>query len=119
MLAFAPAEAREDFARLVGNRFELEPQTDGDLGQRMAAFFTGALASGAERVVLVGTDSPTLPVEYIEKAFEECDILVTSGGASVGEMDFIKEAFEASGGTMEFWKVAIKPGRPFVFGRAA
>ena len=50
-------------------------------------------------------------------AFNQCDAVVTSGGVSVGEMDFIKRAFEQIGGELEFWKVAIKPGRPFVFGR--
>jgi molybdopterin molybdotransferase len=50
-------------------------------------------------------------------AFHECDAVVTSGGVSVGEMDFLKRAFEQIGGSLEFWKVAIKPGRPFAFGR--
>ncbi len=53
----------------------------------------------------------------LEKAFSECDIVITSGGVSVGEMDFVKAAFESLGGKMEFWKVAIRPGKPFVFGR--
>src|SRR6185437_7737288 len=42
---------------------------------------------------------------------------ITCGGVSVGEMDFVKSAFEELGGQLDFWKVAIKPGRPFVFGR--
>ena len=50
-------------------------------------------------------------------AFNQCDAVVTIGGVSVGEMDFLKRAFEQIGGSLEFWKVAIKPGRPFVFGR--
>jgi molybdopterin molybdotransferase len=50
-------------------------------------------------------------------AFSQCDAVVTSGGVSVGELDFIKQAFEQMGGELQFWKVAIKPGRPFVFGR--
>jgi molybdopterin molybdotransferase len=52
----------------------------------------------------------------LTQAFDKCDAVITSGGVSVGEMDFIKQAFEEAGGTLEFWKVAIKPGRPFVFG---
>jgi molybdopterin molybdotransferase len=52
----------------------------------------------------------------LQQAFEQCDVLITTGGVSVGEMDFIKEAFQQSGGSLEFWKVSIKPGRPFVFG---
>lgn len=55
-------------------------------------------------------------VEALRSAFDECDIVITSGGASVGEMDFVKEAFTTLGGTQEFWKVRIKPGKPFVFG---
>lgn len=53
----------------------------------------------------------------LETAFRECDMVVTSGGVSVGEMDFVKSAFEGIGGRLEFWKVSIRPGRPFVFGR--
>src|SRR5262249_10971757 len=39
------------------------------------------------------------------------------GGVSVGEFDFVKGAFERLGGKLEFWKVSIRPGKPFVFGR--
>ncbi len=53
----------------------------------------------------------------LTEALDQCDAVVTSGGVSVGEMDFIKSAFEQTGGELQFWKVAIKPGRPFVFGR--
>jgi molybdopterin molybdotransferase len=60
---------------------------------------------------LVGTQ------EALARAFAECDGVVTSGGVSVGEFDFVKAAFEKLGGELDFWKVAIKPGKPFVFGR--
>ena len=53
----------------------------------------------------------------LTRAFTECDIVITCGGVSVGEMDFVKSAFEELGGQLDFWKVAVKPGRPFVFGR--
>ena len=62
-------------------------------------------------------DSFEATVSALRHAFSTCDAVVTSGGVSVGEMDFVKCAFEAAGGTLEFWRVAIKPGRPFVFGR--
>ena len=61
--------------------------------------------------VLAGTS------QALADAFNQCDAVVTSGGVSVGEMDFLKLAFEQIGGRLEFWKVAMKPGRPFVFGR--
>jgi molybdopterin molybdotransferase len=53
----------------------------------------------------------------LETAFEQCDALVSSGGVSVGELDFVKNAIREIGGELAFWRVAIKPGRPFVFGR--
>ena len=53
----------------------------------------------------------------LETAFRECDLVITSGGVSVGEMDFVKAAFAALGGELQFWKVAIRPGKPFVFGQ--
>lgn len=53
----------------------------------------------------------------LARAFSESELVVTSGGVSVGEMDFVKTAFEALGGELQFWKVAMRPGRPFVFGR--
>jgi molybdopterin molybdotransferase len=53
----------------------------------------------------------------LEQAFAGCDALVTTGGVSVGELDFVKQAFEEIGGSMDFWKVAVKPGKPFAFGQ--
>ncbi|MHB8519161.1 MAG: molybdopterin molybdotransferase MoeA [Limisphaerales bacterium] len=53
----------------------------------------------------------------LEAAFADNDVVLTSGGASVGELDFVKAALHELGGELEFWKVAIKPGKPFVFGR--
>ena len=55
----------------------------------------------------------------LQRAFAECDAVVTTGGASVGRLDFVKAAFAELGGSQEFWKVAIKPGKPFVFGTLA
>ena len=44
------------------------------------------------------------------------DVLLTAGGASVGDADFVVDLLQEAG-QVEFWKVAIKPGKPFVFGR--
>jgi molybdopterin molybdotransferase len=62
-------------------------------------------------------DSLTETIHILEQALNECDAVVTTGGVSVGEHDLVKKAFESLGGKLEFWKVAIKPGKPFVFGR--
>jgi molybdopterin molybdotransferase len=49
-------------------------------------------------------------------AFSQCDLVLTVGGASVGELDLVKPAFSRLGGELHFWKIAIRPGRPFLFG---
>lgn len=45
------------------------------------------------------------------------DVLVTTGGASVGDYDLVQKAFAAEGMTLSFWKVAMRPGRPLMHGR--
>lgn len=55
--------------------------------------------------------------QALEKAIAENDVVLTSGGVSVGELDFVKAAFRELGGQIDFWRVAIKPGKPFVFGK--
>lgn len=44
------------------------------------------------------------------------DIIVTTGGASVGDHDLIVPAFQAAGGTIDFWKIAMRPGKPVIAG---
>jgi molybdopterin molybdotransferase len=72
-----------------------------------------------------------LPVETIElgilpdrldslaQAFAtvEADILVTTGGASVGDHDLVRPALEAAGGSIDFWRIALRPGKPMMAGR--
>jgi molybdopterin molybdotransferase len=48
----------------------------------------------------------------------ENDALIVSGGVSVGEHDLVKPAMSALGAEIDVWRVAIKPGKPFLFGRA-
>jgi len=53
----------------------------------------------------------------ISHAVERCDAVLTSGGVSVGDFDFVKVALDRlSGGTMQWMQVAIKPAKPFAFG---
>lgn len=47
----------------------------------------------------------------------DADILVTSGGASVGDHDHVQEALRNSGVNIKFWKIAMRPGKPFMYGR--
>src|SRR5690606_7316228 len=56
--------------------------------------------------------------EIFKRADGECDVVISCGGVSVGDADFVKDIL-AEAGQINFWKVAIKPGKPFAFGRLA
>jgi molybdopterin molybdotransferase len=51
-----------------------------------------------------------------EQAGSHCDLVLSCGGVSVGDADYVKEILDEIG-TINFWKVAIKPGKPFAFGQ--
>jgi molybdopterin molybdotransferase len=61
-------------------------------------------------------DSLDATREVLRRAAGECDLIVTSGGVSVGDADYVKPAVEAEGALL-MWKIAMKPGRPLAFGR--
>ena len=69
-LYFSPPHERPYFEAIAPPGFMLAPQVEGDLGCRMAAFFKEQFGQGAGQVVLVGSDSPTLPMDYVKKAFK-------------------------------------------------
>lgn len=54
----------------------------------------------------------------LRQAAENYDVIITTGGASVGEADFVKETL-ARCGHVNFWKIAVKPGKPLAFGKIA
>jgi molybdopterin molybdotransferase len=84
-------------------------------------FALAALAreEGAEVTDLgIVADRLDATVAAVRRARElEADILVTSGGASVGDYDLVQAAFAAEGMTLSFWKLALRPGRPLMHGR--
>jgi rSAM/selenodomain-associated transferase 1 len=86
VLAFAPAESGAYFADVARGRFQVKAQTSGNLGDRLAAFFRDEFAAGAEAVVVLGTDSPTVPPAHVEQAFallRQADVVLgpaTDGG---------------------------------------
>src|SRR5262245_51520423 len=60
-------------------------------------------------------DSLEATRDTLRRAASECDVIVTSGGVSVGDADFVKPAVEAEGKLL-MWRIAMKPGRPLAFG---
>lgn len=77
-----------------------------------------ARAWGAEvRVAPHARDNSGDTERAFRSAMASTDLLVTIGGVSVGDYDLVKPALEEAGATLDFWKVAMKPGKPLVWGR--
>jgi rSAM/selenodomain-associated transferase 1 len=68
-IAFTPTACERAFAGVAKGRWELTPQADGDLGQRMEHFLAQSVEA-ADRIVLIGSDSPDLPRDILDEAFE-------------------------------------------------
>jgi molybdopterin molybdotransferase len=86
---------------------------------------TAVLRAMVRRAGGIGRPLPYVPDdrEATERAFaaalEASDLVVTIGGVSVGDHDLVRPALEAVGVTLDFWRVAIKPGKPLAVGRFA
>lgn len=76
-----------------------------------------ARRAGAEPAVMARAgDTP----ESLDASLDEigdADILLTIGGASVGKHDIVRQRLEARGLALDFWKIAMRPGKPLIFGR--
>ncbi len=78
-----------------------------------------ARQEGADTIDLgIAADTVEATTQGIRRA-RDCgaDILITSGGASVGDHDLVKQSLEAEGVTMAFWRIAMRPGKPMMHGR--
>lgn len=76
-----------------------------------------ASAGGLPRLAPRVGDTMPETEQALAAALRDCDLLLTVGGVSVGEHDLVRVALERVGVSLEFWKVAIKPGKPLAFGR--
>ncbi|MCG6957787.1 MAG: molybdopterin molybdotransferase MoeA [Gemmatimonadetes bacterium] len=76
-----------------------------------------AVRAAGGRPVLLGSvpDDRYAVVGALEQA-KDADVLVTVGGASMGEADLVKRALESAGFDLDFWRVRMRPGSPFSFG---
>jgi molybdopterin molybdotransferase len=74
---------------------------------------------GAETIDLgIAADSLEATTDGIRRARDlGADVLVTTGGASVGDHDLVKRSLEAEGVAMAFWRIAMRPGKPMMHGR--
>ncbi len=78
----------------------------------MLAALVSSLPCEVTRIGPVSDDLAALAIAFEQAA--DADVIVTSGGASVGDHDLIRPALEAWGAKLDFWKVAIKPGKPLL-----
>ena len=78
-----------------------------------------ARAEGAEVIDLgIAADTLSATTSGIRRARDVgADILITTGGASVGDHDLVKQALDAEGVAMAFWRIAMRPGKPLMHGR--
>ncbi len=94
-----------------------EPLAPGQLPESNGAMLAAMLAGLPVDIADLGI----LPdrQDALEAAFRaiDADILVTTGGASVGDHDLVRPALQAAGAAIDFWKVAVRPGKPMMAGR--
>ena len=78
-----------------------------------------AQSEGAEAIDLgVVPDKVDVIARAVRRAREgQVDVLVTTGGASVGEHDLVQRALASEGLSLSFWRLALRPGRPMMYGR--
>jgi rSAM/selenodomain-associated transferase 1 len=73
VVAYTPDGSHDVIREWLGSSPKLRPQSNGDLGERMSAAITDALAEGAQRVVVIGTDCPGLTAATVVDAFSRLD----------------------------------------------
>jgi molybdopterin molybdotransferase len=112
---------RPRVAVLVTGAELVEPGTPlrpGQIYDSNSIALTGWLRETGCEPVDLGIADDTLEdlTEKMDYALSECDALITVGGVSVGDYDLVKQALTNLGCEQAFWKVNMKPGKPFVFG---
>jgi molybdopterin molybdotransferase len=101
----------------------VEPGTARKLGQIPASnsYALAAMveaAGGEARLLGIARDTEDSLADCIARA-DDADVLVTIGGASVGDHDLVRPALEKAGARLAFYKVAMRPGKPLFFGSRA
>lgn len=102
-IVFAPPNSKDQLQQWLGKKYSYIPQAGQDLGQRMKNAFFQAFSEGFRDVIVIGSDSPDLPKEYLELAFtalDKSDVVVgpsSDGGyylIGFTRDTFLPEAFE-------------------------
>lgn len=116
------AVRRKPVVAILATGDELVEPTDRPMAGQIVASNSYGLAAlieaagGEARLLGIARDTK----EALAQKFSEAngaDIVVTTGGASVGDHDLVRPALEAAGATLDFYKIAMRPGKPMFFGR--
>ena len=91
-------------------------QIPGSNGPTLAAFVASC---GGEAVDLGIAPDDKKALAVLAAGAKDCDLLVTSGGVSVGDHDIVRDALGECGLEVDFWGVAMRPGKPLLFGHVA
>ena len=98
----------------------IEPEPGQLVGANTAMLAALLEAHGAEVIDLgIARDTATSLTEQVAGRVDEFDMLVTIGGASVGDYDLVQSALGVAGLEVDFWRIAIRPGKPLIFGKFA
>lgn len=93
------------------------PRADQIVSSNSHAIAAMAAQLGADVINLgIVRDNLKATTAAVRKALG-ADVLLTTGGASVGDHDYVQQAFKAAGVRLDFWKIAMRPGKPFMYGR--
>ncbi len=116
---------------LIGGRAKVSIIASGDELVPPGALCSTAQIPSSNSIMITGmlagmpcdvTDYGIVPdsIAALTQAFTDCadaDVIVTTGGASVGDHDYVQAALIESGADMDFWRIAIKPGKPVMAGK--
>ncbi|MCX5479807.1 molybdopterin molybdotransferase MoeA [Kaistia geumhonensis] len=113
---------RKPVVAIIATGDELVPPGSGDGGSGIVAsngYGIGALVEslgGLVRDLGIVRDDRAALAAAIDAAMG-ADVLVTIGGASVGDHDLVRDVLQDRGMTLDFWRIAMRPGKPLLFGR--
>ncbi len=94
-----------------------EPLATGQLPESNGAMLAAMLTTLPVELIDLGILPDSIDALTAAFAAIDADLLVTTGGASVGDHDLVRPALQAAGAAIDFWKVAMRPGKPVMAGR--
>jgi molybdopterin molybdotransferase len=114
--------ARKPHVAIVATGDELTPPGEPRSPGGVVASSTYALAAMVQNWGGIARDLGILPdraeaFAELPRAAKGADLIVTQGGDSVGDHDLVKSALTPHGFALDFWKIAMRPGKPLIFGR--